>query len=170
MNRAAVLGTGLLLSAPSLVLGQRLNEYTWLRPGLSQPIQVPSHPSYWLEGATIGAAVVGTTGAWVTYELSCHFSDVRSDCKATKVLVGGVLSGVVGGIAGGLVGGAFSAPRPHPLQGHPVRTTLIGAGAGALWGFGLFSRFCANGCRSEEIGLGLSTTTAGALAGLLIGH
>ena len=170
MTRLALLAASLFLASPTLVVGQRLREYPWLRSGLMQPIQVHSHPSYWLEGATIGAAVVGTTGAWVTYEFGCHFSDLRSDCKATKVLAGGVLSGVVGGIAGGLVGGAFSAPKPRPLQGHPVRTTLIGAGAGALSGFGLFSRFCANGCRSEEIVLGFSTTTAGALAGLLIGH
>jgi hypothetical protein len=165
-----VLSSSLLLAIPALLPAQRLTPYTWLRPGRAQTPQVRSQPSYWLEGATIGAAVVGTTGAWAAYELGCHFSDVSSDCKATKILAGGLVGGLAGGIVGGLVGGAFSAPRPRPLRSHPVRTTLIGAGAGALWGFGLFSQFCTNGCRSEEVALGFSTTGAGALAGLLIGH
>jgi hypothetical protein len=127
-------------------------------------------PTYWVEGATIGAAIVGTTGAWIAYEFGCKFSDLESDCATGRVLGAGAVGGLLGGIAGGLFGGAFSAPKPRPLRGHPVRSTVIGAGAGALWSFGLFWQFCLNGCRSEEVVVGVSTTGVGALAGLLIGR
>jgi len=170
MNPLALLVAGLLLSMSPIAAGQRLRDDPWVQFGSSRTAQVRSRSSCWLEGATIGAAVVGTTGAWVAYELGCHFSDVRSDCKARRVLAGGVFGGVLGGIAGGLVGGAFSAPNPRPLRGHPVRTTLIGAAAGALWSFGLFWHFCTDGCRSEEVIFGVSSTGTGALAGYLIGR
>jgi len=126
------------------------------------------HPTYWKEGAAIGAAILGTTCAWAVYELACEFSDVSSDCSAWRVLAGGAAGGVVGGFVGGLIGGAFSAPEPRVRQ--PGRFALLGAGAGALWSFGLFWQFCLNGCRSEEVVFGVSTTAVGAAVGWLIGH
>jgi hypothetical protein len=125
-------------------------------------------PTYWKEGAAIGAAIVGTTGALVAYELACEFSDVRSDCSLASVLAGAAVGGVLGGITGALVGGAFPAPE-HRVR-RPARFMLVGAGAGALWGFGAFWQFCLNGCRSEEVALGISATAVGALVGWLIGR
>ena len=56
------------------------------------------------------------------------------------------------------------------LRGQAVKTALIGGGAGALWGFGVFSQFCLNGCHSEDVVMGISTMAVGALAGLIVGQ
>jgi hypothetical protein len=159
-----------LLYEPALAVAQRRAEFLALPSDSRTSIQQVYRPTYWVEGATIGAAIVGTTAAWIAYELGCEFSDVQSDCNASRIVASGAVGSLVGGIAGGLIGGAFSAPKSHPLRGHPVRSTAIGAVAGSLWSFGLFWQFCLNGCRSEEVVLGVSTTGVGALAGLLVGR
>lgn len=164
----ASLVLALLVGTPASGACQWLSDRLWLTAQERSTRSVP--PTHWVEGATIGAAIVGTTGALGTYELVCHYSDNRSDCNAGLVILGGVAGGVVGGIVGALVGGAFPAATERPLRGQPRRAALIGAAAGALWSFGLFFHFCADGCRSEEVILGLSTTSTGALAGFLIGR
>ena len=168
MRRATPLALMITMLAVSPALAQRQpSAVTPASPLLLQQRRV-YHPTYWKEGATIGAAILGTTCAWVVYGLACEFSDVSSDCSAWRVLAGGAAGGVVGGIVGGLIGGAFSAPEHRRRQ--PGRFTLLGAGAGALWSFGLFWQFCLNGCRSEEVAFGVSITAVGAAAGWLIGH
>jgi hypothetical protein len=159
-----------LVCWPASGVAQRLPTALQLSATDSNAIHRHFAPTYWQEGATIGAAVVGTTGAWIAYDLACKFSDTASDCRPGAVIAGGLVAGVVGGIAGGLAGGAFSARQPRPLRGHPVKATLVGAGVGALWSFGLFWHLCVNGCRSEQVAFGLSSTAIGALAGLLVGH
>jgi hypothetical protein len=173
-------------------LGDRAADYRWTGPatfgagprlttgrwraadgtlvGLGEPTARKYPATYYFEGAVIGAGVVGPTAALIFYELACHYSDTGSDCAAgpiAEVGVGGVL---FGGTLGALIGGAFPAPHPRPLRGHGAKAALLGAAAGALWGFGVFTHFCLNGCQSGEVGLGISTTAVGALAGLLVGR
>ncbi len=135
------------------------------------PATAGKYPAtYYFEGAVIGAGVFATTGALVWYELACNWSDVTSDCRTGPILGAGVVGALFSGTVGGLVGGLFPAPHPRPLRGHAAKTALLGAGAGALWGFGAFSQFCLNGCRSENVVLSISTTVVGALAGLMVGR
>jgi hypothetical protein len=86
-------------------------------------------------------------------------------------MVAGVLVGaLLGGGVGALVGGSVPAPHPRPLRGHAARAALLGAIAGALWGFGVFPHFCINGCTTEEVAFGLSNAAVGALAGFIVGN
>jgi hypothetical protein len=158
--------------AATVAAGQWRHDQVWggSSARAARAAQDAIHPSYWLEGATIGAAVVGTTGALAFYELGCEFSEFSEDCSFGTVLGGALLGAAVGGTVGALIGGNIPAPRERPLRGQQRTAALVGAGAGALWSFGLFFQLCANGCRSEEVVLGLSTTAAGALAGLLVGR
>ena len=60
-------------------------------------------PTYTWEGATIGAALVGTASAVLVGGL-CGYSESRDSCVGSYV--GGALTGAfVGGIIGGLIGG-----------------------------------------------------------------
>ena len=126
-------------------------------------------PTYYFEGAAIGAGVVATTAALVWYELGCHYSEQRSDCAPGRIIGAGLVGAFVGGTVGALGGGLIAAPHPRPLRGDPVKAVLIGAFAGAIWGFGPFSHFCLNGCHSDQVVFGFSTTAVGALAGLVVG-
>ena len=152
---------------PACATGQQLP--TALRAAATDSERIHRHlpATYWVEGATIGAAIVGTTGAWIGHEFSC---DSDSGCSTADVVVGGLVSGLAGGIVGGLIGGAFSAPHPRPFRGHPVQAAITGAAFGALWSFGLLLQGCTGGCGSEEVVFGVSTTAIGALAGFLLGN
>jgi len=146
---------------PQTSQGQRIESLTQFAPELSTR-RYPE--TYYFEGAAIGAGVLATTGVWLGIVLcdpdsNCHGANI------TPVLIGGVL----GGVAGALVGGAFPAPHPRPLRGHAARAALLGTLAGAMWGFGLFTHFCLNGCNPGEVRFGLSTAAVGALAGLIVG-
>jgi hypothetical protein len=173
-------------------LGARTPDYRWTGPatvgagprltterrrtadgtlvGLGEPTARKYPATYYFEGAVIGASVVGATAAFLFYELACHYSDTGSACAAGPIAEAGVGAVLFGGTVGALIGGAFPAPRARPLRGHGARAALLGAAAGALWGFGVFAHFCLNGCQSGEVGLGVSTTAVGALAGLLVGR
>lgn len=170
LHCVAPMWLGLLVGAPADVVGQWRRDDIWQASRRQVPTKPVIPPTHWVEGAVIGAAIVGTTAAIGAYELGCEFADDRSWCNPGTVLLGGALGGVLGGIVGGLVGGRFPAKHPRPLKGYPQRTALIGAMAGALWSFGLVFQGCSNGCHSEEVVLGVSTTGAGALAGFLIGR
>jgi hypothetical protein len=112
--------------------------------------------------------VLATTGAFLGLAL-CELSETTSGCGGSTVAV--TLGGAVfGGLTGAIVGGFFPAPHARPLRGHARRAALLGASAGALWGFGVFPHFCLNGCSSGEVAFALSNTAAGALAGLIVGH
>ena len=166
----ALAATLALLCDPASVAAQRHAAYLVRVRDSTRAAQQVYRPTYWVEGATVGAAIVGTTGAWIAYEFRCEFSENPPDCAVGPILATGVLGALLGGTVGGLIGGAFPAAKTRPLQGHPVRSTAIGTAAGALWSFGLFWQFCLNGCRSDEVAFGLSTTAVGALAGLLVGR
>jgi len=128
---------------------------------------IQSHPhtsTYWFEAAIIGVATVGATTALITITF-CTDADVG--CDAGSALLFGAAGMLLGGTVGALVGGAFPAPHTRPLRGEPARSALIGGVTGAIWSFGVFDRFCLNGCRPEEVAFGLATTAIGALAGLL---
>jgi hypothetical protein len=138
--------------------------------GLGEPTVRKYPATYFFEGGVIGASVVGATAAFLFYEFACNYSDTRSGCAAGPMAEAGMGGVLFGGTLGALIGGAFPAPHPRPLRGHGAKAALLGAAAGALWGFGVFSHFCLNGCQSGEVGLGISTTAVGALAGLLVGR
>jgi hypothetical protein len=144
--------------------------FALFRPTAQPPWHLPSSstlhtypPTYYVEGAVVGAGVLATTGAW----LGAGLCD-SADCTGATVTFA-LLTGVVGGVAGALVGGAFTAPHPRPLRGRPAKAALVGTVAGAMWGFGLFTHFCLNGCNPSEVRFGISTAAVGAIAGLLVG-
>ena len=151
-----------LVMLPQTSQGQRIASLAHF--AVPQP-PIRRYPAtYYIEGAAIGASVLATTGVWFGVVLC----DPDSNCHGanfTPVLVGGVL----GGVAGALVGGMVNAPHPRPLHGHAVKAAWIGTLAGAMWGFGLFTHFCLNGCNPDEVRFGLSTAAVGAVAGLLVG-
>jgi hypothetical protein len=153
---------------PQTSQGQRIASLTHFASPESPARRYPA--TYYFEGAVIGASLLATTGALVAYELACHYSDTGSDCRAVPVIEVGLGGALFGGTVGALVGGLFPAPHPRPLRGHASKAALLGAGAGALLGFGLFQQFCLNGCSSGEVGFSVSTTAVGALAGLIVGH
>jgi hypothetical protein len=126
-------------------------------------------PTYWVEGATIGAAVLATTGAFLAAAW-CDLDESGESCGPAAYLGGVTLGGVVGAGAGALVGGLFDAPRPRPLRGHAVRAALIGAVSGAAWSVGFLCHGLAHGCGREEARFGISSSAVGALAGWLVAH
>jgi hypothetical protein len=120
-------------------------------------------PTYFVEGAVIGAGVLATTGAWFANGL-CESHNCTGATVRTAVLVG-----LLGGAAGALAGGLFAAPHSRPLHGHAIKAALIGTIAGAMWGFGVFNHLCVDGCNPSEVRFGLSSAAVGTLAGLVVG-
>jgi hypothetical protein len=163
---SVLLAIGLVI-LPQSSQGQRIASLTHFASREPSTRRYPA--TYYFEGAVIGAGVLATTGALLWYELSCHYSEQRSDCAPGRIIGAGLVGGFVGGTVGALAGGLIAAPRSRPLRGNSVKAALIGAGAGAIWGFGLFSHFCFNGCHSDQVVIGLSTTAVGALTGLVVG-
>jgi hypothetical protein len=162
-----LLAVGLAI-LPQASHGQRIASLTHFAAPEASTRRYPA--TYYFEGAVIGAGVLATTVALIWYELGCHYSEQRSDCAPGRIIGAGLVGAFVGGTVGALAGGLIAAPRPRPLRGNPVKAALIGACAGAIWGFGPFSHFCLNGCHSDQVVIGLSTTAVGALAGLLVGR
>jgi hypothetical protein len=155
-----------LVMLPQTSQGQRIASLThFAAPGY--PTRSYS-ATYYFEGVAIGAGLVGTTGVWFGWVV-CQLSETTSGCTKPLVVFG-LAGALLGGTTGALVGGLFPAPRPRPLRGNAPRAVLIGATAGALWGFGVFPHFCLNGCSREEVAFGVSNVAVGALAGLLVGH
>jgi len=161
------LAVGLVI-LPQASQGQRIASLTHFAAPEPPARRYPA--TYYFEGAAIGAGVFGTTGAFLGYEFGCHYSENQSDCAAGPIVAASLVGALIGGTVGTLVGGLFPAPHPRPLRGDPGRAALLGASAGALWGFGVFPHFCLNGCSTGEIVFALSNTAAGALAGLIVGH
>lgn len=157
-----------LAGTPVVAAGQWRHDQMW--HGSYSVTQADIPPTHWIEGATIGAAIFGTTGAFAGYMIGCEFADDRSSCSPGPIIAAGIVGGLTGGIVGALVGGQIPASRERPLRGRPGKAAAIGAAIGTAWGFGLLLQGCANGCHTEEVVLGLSTTTAGALAGVLVGR
>ena len=115
----------------------------------------------------IGTGILATTGTWAGL-LLCTLAETSSDC--TWPIVGiGATGGLVGGLADALIGGMVKAPQSRPLHGHAVKAALVGTIAGAVWGFGVFTHFCLNGCNPTEVRFGLSSAAIGALGGLIVG-
>jgi|SRR6185503_6900115 len=168
MTRRHLVLVAVLSVVPVIAAGQWRNDYVW-RGSQAEP-QRDIRPTHWVEGATIGAAVLGTTGGFLGYFLACEFADDHSACGPVPMLTGTALGVLTGGMVGALVGGFIPAERPRPLSGNPGKGALIGGGVGTLWGFGVLMQFCHDGCNSEEVVFGLSTTAAGALAGFLVGR
>ena len=146
---------------PEVSQGQRIESLTHLAAPDPSTRRYPA--TYYFEGAVIGAGVLATTGAWFGNGL-CESSNCAGAAAGAALVVG-----LLGGVAGTLVGGMFPAPHPRPQRGHAARAALLGATAGALWGFGVFPHFCINGCNPSEVRFGLSSAAVGALAGLLVG-
>jgi hypothetical protein len=173
---AILLSLGVLPGTSGSASGQFRPEvgkaFVLFRPGpatapprrLSLPPASQYPATYYFEGAVIGTSLLATTGAWFASDL-CE----SSDCTGTTVAFA-LGSGVVGGIAGAIIGGQFGSPHPRPLHGHGARAALVGAVAGALWGFGVFPHFCLNGCNPGEVRFGLSNAAVGALAGVVVGQ
>jgi hypothetical protein len=160
----------LLLAAYTVSLSAQRQPPFLVGPRDSLPVAQRTYPpTYWMEGAVIGAAVAGTTLGWIFYEV-CGYDEAGSGCDAGNLLLGVGVGAVFGGVVGGLIGGAFTAPHAHPLRGHPVKAAGMGAAAAALWSFGVFSQFCTNGCSAPEVRFGLTTVAIGAMAGWLVGH
>jgi hypothetical protein len=130
-----VLVVAALVSLPLTAAAQRRHDAVWR--GSQAETQRDIRPTHWVEGATIGAAVLGTTGAFLGYFLACEVSDDSSDCDASRLITGGLLGGVTGGLIGALVGGFIPAERERPLRGHPWKAAAIGAAVGTGWGFAL---------------------------------
>ena len=159
-----VLAVGLVL-LPHPSQGQRIASLTRFPAPEASTRRYPA--TYWVEGAVIGTGVLATTGAWAGL-LLCTLAETSSDC--TWPIVGiAATSGLIGGLAGALIGGMVNDPRPRPLHDHAAKAALVGAIAGAMWGFGVFTHFCLNGCNATEVRFGLSSAAVGALGGLLVG-
>jgi hypothetical protein len=118
--------------------------------------------SFWLEGAALGAAIGGTTGAFIYYGLC------ESDCVPERALASAAVLGVLGAFAGTLMGAMVPSSRPRPFRGMPGAATLVGATAGAVWSFGVMNRACQGGCSGFEIRFGVATILAGGLTGYLM--
>jgi hypothetical protein len=149
-----------LVILPQASQGQRIASLTHFAPPDSTVRRYPA--TYFLEGAVIGTGLLATTGAWMWAGL-CD-----EDCGGAAIR-GALIAGAVGAAAGALVGGMVNAPHPRPLHGHAAQAALVGTLAGAIWGFGLFTHFCADGCNPSEVRFGISTAAVGALGGLIVG-
>ena len=124
-------------------------------------------PSYWFEGAAIGAAVLGATTVFMASAF-CGYDDSDSSCHPGVYVGAAAVGGALGAGVGALVGGFFDAPRARPLRGHPGRAALIGAVAGGVWGVGFLCHGLGDGCGSGESVFGISVSAVGALAGWLV--
>jgi hypothetical protein len=138
-----------------------------IRPPAAESVRVYA-PSYWIEGATISAAVLGATTVFVAAGF-CEFGDAGTPCRASTYVASAAIGGVVGAGLGALVGGVFDAPHARPLRGHPGRAALIGAVGGAVWSVGFLCHGLGDGCGRSEPVFGFSVSLAGALAGWLVG-
>jgi hypothetical protein len=159
----SVLLVASLAILPQPAQGQRIASLTHF--AAPEPPTRRYSPTYWVEGAVIGAGVLATTGVWIRGVL-CDIE--ASDCGGAAI-TSALVAGGLGAIAGALVGGSIRAAHQRPMRGHVAKAVLLGATAGALWGFGVFPRFCLNGCSSGEVALGVSSAAVGALAGLVVG-
>jgi hypothetical protein len=150
-----------LVILPQGSQGQRIASLTHFPPPADSAVR--HYPAtYWVEGAVVGTSLLATTGAW-SWAALCD-----EDCNGAAIS-GAIIGGAIGLAAGALVGGMVNAPHSRPLHGHAAQAALIGTLAGAMWGFGLFTHFCLNGCNPGEVRFGLSTAAVGALAGLIVG-
>jgi hypothetical protein len=160
----AAIAICVILARPAAICAQRL-PLRFAPHSITATDSAPViSPTYWVEGATIGAAVVGTTTVLLAAGL-CNSSDSGS-CRPGLYVGAAALGGVAGAGFGGLVGGLFRAPHSRPLRGHPVQGALIGAASGAMWGIGLLCHGAGVRCASD-LTVGLSFATVGALAGWL---
>lgn len=139
-----------------------------IRPPAADSVRVYA-PSYWVEGATFGAAVLGATTVFVAAGF-CEFGDAGAPCRPSTYAASAAIGGVVGAGLGALVGGMFDAPHARPLRGHPGRAALIGAVGGAVWSVGFLCHGLGDGCGRDEPVFGISVSLAGALAGWLVGR
>jgi hypothetical protein len=139
-----------------------------IRPPAADSVRVYA-PSYWVEGATISAAVLGATTVFAARGL-CGLDETGSPCGFGTYAASAAIGGVVGAALGAIVGGMFDAPHARPLRGHPGRAALIGAVGGALWSVGFLCHGIEDGCGREEPIFGISVSLAGALAGWLVGR
>jgi len=130
--------------------------------------------SYWFEGATVGAAIGGTTAALWAIGLCVDSETRHSSCwrPIPAYAVAAALGGAIGAGIGGLVGGLFDAPRPRPLRGHAGRGALIGVAAGAAWAVVLQCVGPFDDCHNTGIlvAWAIPHSAVGALAGWLIAH
>ena len=145
-------------------------------PERLQPLRPPTvdsvrkySPSYWFEGAAIGAAVLGATTVFAAASL-CGTGDGGGSCGPSVYIGSAAVGGVVGAGLGALVGGMFAAPHARPLRGHPGRAALLGAVGGAFWSVGFLCHGVGHGCGRGEPVFGISLSLVGALAGWLVGH
>ena len=145
-------------------------------PERLQPLRPPTvdsvrkySPSYWFEGANIGAAVLGATTVFAAAGF-CESGDGGTPCRPSVYLVSAAVGGVVGAGLGALVGGMFDAPHARPLRGHPGRAALLGAVGGAFWSVGFLCHGVGHGCGRGEPVFGISLSLVGALAGWLVGR
>jgi hypothetical protein len=156
-----------ILFRPPVGVAQRM-------PARLQPFRVSAAdsarvypPSYWFEGAAIGAAVLGATTVFVASAF-CGYDDSGSSCHPGVYVGAAALGGALGAGVGALVGGLFDAPHARPLRGHRGRAALMGAVAGALWSVGFLCHGLGDGCGSAEPVSGTSVSAVGALAGWLV--
>ena len=157
------------LGCPSGGAAQRLPErIDPIRPPAADSVRVYA-PSYWVEGATIGAAVLGATTVFVAAGF-CGLDESGSPRGFGTYAASAAIGGVVGAGLGALVGGMFDAPHARPLRGHPERAALIGAVGGAVWSVGFLCHGLRDGCGRGEPVFGISLSLAGALAGWLVGR
>jgi hypothetical protein len=170
MHRAlflAMLAVTVALAVPSAGAAQRLPERLQsFRPAAADSGRKFA-PTYWFEGATIGAALVGTTTVIIAASF-CAYGEGGS-CRSTTYIGSAVVGGVIGAGLGGLAGGMFAAPHERPLRGQPGRAALLGAVGGAVWSVGILCHSVARCSGRGEASFGLSMSFVGALAGLIVG-
>ena len=128
---AALLVLWCILCAPSAGAAQRL-------PERLQPIRPPTvdsvrrySPSYWVEGAAIGAAVLGATTVFVAAGL-CEFGDGGTPCRPGVYVASAAVGGAVWSVGVLCHGLGHGCGRGEPVFG--ISVSLVGALAGWLVG------------------------------------
>ena len=128
-----------------------------------QPTPLARHRySHWMEGAALGAGLLGTTAGYLYYGL-CEV-ECRWESAALMTLSGGA----VGATIGMLVGAIVPAARPRPFRGRPALGTLVGATLGGAWAFGVMTQLCQGGCSAFEVRFGVTTILVGGSTGYLL--
>jgi predicted membrane protein len=108
LTRSVAQTAGSPVSAASLLDAGRVRGPLWVQ-GLGfveDTVRPQIRPSYWLEGALVGAGALGVLTAYLGHGL-CANSDVRQPSCLEEVVVGGVIGGLTGFGLGALVGGQF---------------------------------------------------------------
>jgi len=156
---------GVLFRPPAGVAQQMPARLQPFRASAADSVRVYP-PSYWFEGAAIGAAVLGATTVFVASAF-CGYGDTDWSCDPVTYAGAAAIGGALGAGVGALTGGLFDAPRARPLRGHRRLAALIGAVAGAVWG-GFLCHGLGDGCGSAEPEFSISVSAVGALAGWLV--